>query len=104
MHAHPLTCRGCGEYAEIPGGCSCPEAEPKMAELEHLPASMSMTGAGFHALELRAGFASEALDAPWLLPRVPPALPRGRLLLRSARPCRPARCAGPCWPRARPAG
>lgn len=69
MHNHPLTCRGCGEYAELPGGCECPEAEPEMAELEHLPASMSMTGAGFHALELRTGFASEALDAPWLLPR-----------------------------------
>ena len=53
MHNHPLTCRGCGEYAELPGGCECPEAEPEMAELEHLPASMSMTGAGFHALELR---------------------------------------------------
>lgn len=29
---HPLICRGCGEYAEIPGGCECPEAEPQSQE------------------------------------------------------------------------
>jgi hypothetical protein len=29
MHNHPLICRGCGEYAQLTGGCACPDDEPQ---------------------------------------------------------------------------
>ena len=65
MHAHPLTCRACGEYSEIAGGCAC-EYPPVMPEIEHLE---PMPTGRNHTFGLRAEFIScDALDAPWLLP------------------------------------
>lgn len=64
---HALICSGCGEYAELPGGCECPEVA-EMAEIEHQPAAACMTG-GWPALHVRPGFSEVGnLDAPWLLP------------------------------------